>query len=58
MGLNISNMLTASKSPFYSIIPGYSATPIGSVMLLVTFGTKNNYCMEYAKFEVVNFESS
>jgi hypothetical protein len=40
-------MLTPSKAPFNGIIPGNAATPIGSVTLPVTFGTKENYCMEY-----------
>jgi hypothetical protein len=40
MGLDISNMLVPSKSSFYGIIPGYSATPVGSITLPVTFGTK------------------
>jgi hypothetical protein len=43
MGLDISKMLTPSKAPFYSIILGNAATPIGSVTLPVTFGTKENY---------------
>jgi hypothetical protein len=28
------------------------------VVLQVTFGTKDNYCTEYIKFEVDDFESS
>jgi hypothetical protein len=67
MGLNISKMLTPSKSPFYGIVPGNSSTPIGSVMLPVTFGRKEKYHTEYInfedhteyiKFKVANFESS
>jgi hypothetical protein len=58
MGLDISKMLTPSKAPFYSIVLGNTATPIGSVTLPVTFGTKENYRTEYTKFEVANFESS
>jgi hypothetical protein len=57
MGLNISKMLTPSKAPFYSIIPGNAATPIGSVILPVIFGRKENYRTEYIKFEVADFES-
>jgi hypothetical protein len=45
MGLDIFKMLTP-------------ATPLGSVTLLVTFGTKGNYHTEYIKFEVANFEFS
>jgi hypothetical protein len=57
MGLHISKMLSPSRVPFYGIIPGNAATPLGSVVLPVTFGTKDNYSMVYIKFEVANFES-
>jgi hypothetical protein len=58
MGLDISKMLTPSKAPFYGIVPSNAATPLGSVVLLVTFGTKDNYRTEYIKFEVADFDSS
>jgi hypothetical protein len=58
MGLNIFKMLTLSKAPFYGIVPGNAATPLGSVVLLVIFGMKDNYRTEYIKFEVVHFDSS
>jgi hypothetical protein len=58
MGLDISKMLTPSKAPFYGIIPGNAATPLRSVVLPVTFGTKDNYHTEYIKFEVADFDSS
>jgi hypothetical protein len=51
-------MLTPSKAPFYSIVSGNAATPLGSVVLPVTFGMKENYHTEYIKFEVADFESS
>jgi hypothetical protein len=38
MKLDIAPMLTKSTSPFYGIIPGNTAIPLGSVVLLVTFG--------------------
>jgi hypothetical protein len=57
MGLNISKMLTPGRAPFYGIIPGNVATPLGSVVLPVTFGTKDNYRTEYVKFKVADFES-
>jgi hypothetical protein len=41
MGLDISKMLTPSRAPFYGIVPGNAATPLGSVVRLVTFGTKD-----------------
>jgi hypothetical protein len=58
MGLNISKMLTPNRASFYCIILGNAATPLGLVILPVTFGMKDNYRMEYIKFEVANFESS
>jgi hypothetical protein len=58
MGLDISKMLTPSKAPFYRIILGNAATPLGSVVLPITFGMKDNCYTEYIKFEVVDFDSS
>ncbi|XP_025819905.1 uncharacterized protein LOC112896198 [Panicum hallii] len=58
MGLDISKMLTPSKAPFYGIVPGNAVTPLGSVVLPVTFGTKDNYHTEYTKFKVADFDSS
>jgi hypothetical protein len=58
MGLDISKMLTPNKAPYYGIISGNAATPLGLVVLPVTFGTKDNYRTEYIKFEVVDFDSS
>jgi hypothetical protein len=43
MGLDICKMLTPSRAPFYGIVPGNAATPLGSVILPVTFGIKDNY---------------
>jgi hypothetical protein len=52
-------MLTKSTSPFYGIVPGNAAIPLGSVVLPVTFGeTRENYRTEYIKFEVADFETS
>jgi hypothetical protein len=59
MKLDITHMLTKSTSPFYGIIPGNAAIPLGSVVLPVTFGeTRVNYCTDYIKFEVADFETS
>lgn len=58
MGLNLTGKLTQSKAPFYDIVPGNSSTPIGTVTLLITFSTKENYQTEQIKFEVANIESS
>jgi hypothetical protein len=59
MKLDITHMLTKSTSPFYDIIPANATTPLGSVVLPVTFGeTRENYRSEYIKFEVADFETS
>jgi hypothetical protein len=52
VGLNITDMLSKSTTPFYGIVPGNVAIPLGLVVLLVTFGTWKNYRTEYIKFEV------
>jgi hypothetical protein len=57
--LDITHMLTKSTSPFYSIISGNTAIPLGSVVLPVTFGkTRENYRTEYINFEGTDFETS
>jgi hypothetical protein len=59
IGLDITNMLTKSSSPFYGIVPSKAAIPLGSVVLPVTFGdSRDNYRTEYVKFEVTDFETS
>jgi hypothetical protein len=59
MTLDITHMLTKSTSPFYGIIPGNAAIPLGSMVLPVTFGeTRENYRTEYIKFEIADFETS
>jgi hypothetical protein len=58
MGLDISKMLTHSRAPFYGIVPGNAARSLGSVVLPVTFGMKDNYRTKYIKFEVADFELS
>jgi hypothetical protein len=58
MGLDFKDMLVSSKSPFYGIVPGNAAHPLGTIVLPVTFGMRENYRTEFIKFEVANFESS
>jgi hypothetical protein len=58
MGLDFMDLLVPSKSPFYGIIPGNVVHPLGTVVLPVTFSTRENYRTEFIKFEVANFESS
>jgi hypothetical protein len=59
MKLDITHMLTKSNTPFYGIVPGNVAIPLGSVVLPVTFGeSRDNYRTECIKFEVADFETS
>jgi hypothetical protein len=58
MGLDFMDMLVPSKSPFYGIVPGNAAHPLGMEVLPVTFGTRENYRTKFIKFEVANIESS
>jgi hypothetical protein len=58
MGLDLTDMLIPSKSPFYGIVPGNAVHPLGTVVLPITFSTRENYRTEFIKFEVANFESS
>jgi hypothetical protein len=59
MKLDITHMLTKSNTPFYGIVPGNAAIPLGSMVLPVTFReSRDNYRTEYIKFEVADFETS
>jgi hypothetical protein len=58
MGLDFMDMLIPCKSPFYGIVPSNAAHPLGTVVLPVTFDTRENYRTEFIKFEVASFESS
>src|SRR5688572_18899100 len=51
-------MLTLTDCPFYGIVLGNTAIPLGQVVLPVTFGTKEHYRTEYIIFEVADFETS
>jgi hypothetical protein len=53
--LDFTDMLVPSKSPFYGIVPGNVAHPLGTVVLPVTLGTRENYRTEFIKFEVAKF---
>jgi hypothetical protein len=50
--------MTACDEPFYGVVPGKAAYPIGRVCLPVTFGTEENFRTEYLTFEVADFRSS
>ena len=58
MGLQLTEMITSMSTPFYGIVPGKAAMPLGQITLPVTFGTPSNYRTEFIKFEVADFESS
>jgi hypothetical protein len=57
MGLSRS-LLYPSRAPFYGIVPGAAATPIGQISLPVTFRTWENFCTEIIEFEVTDFETT
>jgi hypothetical protein len=42
--------LWLSKIPFHGIIPGTAGTPVEQITLSVTFGTRENFHMEYMQF--------
>jgi hypothetical protein len=50
--------MTACDEPFYGVVLGKAAYPIGHVYLLVTSGTEENFPTEYLTFEVADFRSS
>jgi hypothetical protein len=50
--------LTECDEPFFGIVPGKVAYPMGRVSLPVTFGTEENFHTEYLSFEVADFKSS
>jgi hypothetical protein len=50
--------LTECDEPFFSIVPGKVAYPMGRVSLPVTFDTKENLRTEYLSFEVADYKSS
>jgi hypothetical protein len=52
------NKMTSCDEPFYGVVPGKAAYPIGRVCLPVTFITEENFYTEYLTFEVADFRSS
>jgi hypothetical protein len=49
--------LRTCDEPFFGNVPGKAAYPMGRVSLPVTFGTEENFRMEYLSFEVADFKS-
>jgi hypothetical protein len=50
--------LIECDEPFFGIVPGKAAYPLGRVSLPVTFGMKENFLTKYLSFEVADFKSS
>src|SRR6185436_2071325 len=48
--------LRDSPYPFYSILPGMKAYPVGNIDLSVTFGSKTDFRTETLTFEVVDWK--
>src|SRR6266540_4260798 len=44
--------LKRSRAPFHGVIPGTSATPLGTIKLPVVFGSRENFRTEDITFEV------
>jgi hypothetical protein len=57
MGLSRS-LLCSSRAPFHGIVPSAAVTPIGQIILPVTFGTQEIFCTGTIKFEVADFETT
>jgi hypothetical protein len=51
-------LLHPNGAPFYGIVPGAAATPVGQIFLPVTFGTRENFHTENKKFVVANFQTA
>ena len=49
--------LCSSKAPFYGIMSGKEAIPLGCIRLNVTFGQLDNFRKEPLTFKVVDFLS-
>jgi hypothetical protein len=58
MGLELAGTITPTSVPFYRIVPGKAAMPLGQITLPVTFETPTNYRTEFIKIEVADFKSS
>src|SRR5579859_7454941 len=58
MDYDFSPLLQPTNTPFYGIMPGTAAMPLGQLTLPVTFGSETNYRTEYIKFEVADFDTS
>src|SRR5881394_750644 len=50
--------LKQSHASFHGVIPETSATPLGTIKLPVTFGSRENFRTEDISFEVTDFEAA
>jgi hypothetical protein len=50
--------LTECDEPFFGIVPGKAAYPMGRVSFPITFGMEENFRTKYLSFEVADFKSS
>jgi hypothetical protein len=57
MGISRS-LLRTSWAPFYGIVHGAVATPVGQISLPVTFRTQENFYTETIQFEIADFETA
>lgn len=57
LGINYSE-IRSECSPFYGVVSGNEANPLGEITLTVTFGDQNNFQTENLCFEVVDFPST
>jgi hypothetical protein len=48
--------LHESDTPFFGIVPTEGEYPLGHIYMPVTFGTPENYRIEFLRFEVANFD--
>jgi hypothetical protein len=52
------SLLHPSWAPFHGRVPSAAATPIGQIVLPMTFKTRQNFRTEIIQFEVANFETA
>jgi hypothetical protein len=52
------SLLRPSRAHLHGIVPGAAATPIGQIILPITYGTRENFRTESIQFEVTNFKTT
>ena len=57
LGIPLSS-LQKTDTPFFGIMPGTGANPLGHISLPVTFGTEENFRTEWISYEVPDFDYS